>query len=275
MFEVTNRRTTARTAFQLMELIFFWTARAISGGKRNALVGFLKDMAQSVLMIVAFFLLFTALGMRGGAPLRGDMIMFLASGIFLFLTHTKTVSAVMGAEGPNSPLMKHSPMNTMVAIIAAALAKLYMQVVTIIVLLCMYHLFTGKVHIEYPMAALGMLIFAWFSGVCVGMVFLAVSLVLPGAAGLMRTAYQRMNMVFSGKMTPANSLSASMLPVFDWNPLFHIIDQARGYVFLNYKANFTNLSYPMTVCLVLLVIGLMGEFWGRQNASISKTAMRD
>jgi hypothetical protein len=36
---------------------------------------------------------------------------------------------------------------------------------------------------------------------------------------------QRANMIASGKMFVANALPAFMLALFDWNPLFHIIDQ--------------------------------------------------
>jgi ABC-type polysaccharide/polyol phosphate export permease len=72
----------------------------------------------------------------------------------------------------------------------------------------------------------------------------------------------------------ANNLPAYMLPIFSWNPLFHTIDQARGYVFINYNPMNTNWHYTLWVGIVLTMIGLMGEFYTRRHASLSWSARR-
>jgi ABC-type polysaccharide/polyol phosphate export permease len=51
-------------------------------------------------------------------------------------------------------------------------------------------------------------------------------------------------MIASGKMFVANTLPPAMLAMFDWNPLFHIIDQCRGFVFNNYFPRNSNWEYP-------------------------------
>ena len=56
----------------------------------------------------------------------------------------------------------------------------------------------------------------------------------PGLVGMSATLFQRANMIASGKMFVANTLTPKMLALFDWNPLFHTIDQGRGFIFLNY-----------------------------------------
>jgi ABC-type polysaccharide/polyol phosphate export permease len=38
-----------------------------------------------------------------------------------------------------------------------------------------------------------------------------------------------------------------MLVFFDWNPLFHLIDQTRGFVFNNYFPHHSSIEYPMRV----------------------------
>ena len=48
-----------------------------------------------------------------------------------------------------------------------------------------------------------------------------------------------------------------MLAMFDWNPLFHCVDQARGVMFINYSPIHSNLSYPLKVALVAIILGLM------------------
>jgi ABC-type polysaccharide/polyol phosphate export permease len=52
-------------------------------------------------------------------------------------------------------------------------------------------------------------------------------------------------MVASGKMFVANSLPGSVLVMFTWNPLFHVIDQARGFAFIDYQPRNSDLFYPL------------------------------
>lgn len=272
MFEVVNRRTKARTALQLLELVFHWTGREVAGGSRNPFYALLAEMAQTAVMIIVFFAFFSALGMRSSAPIRGDMMMFLASGIMLFMTHTRTVSKVMGADGPTSTMMLHAPMNTAVSIASKAFSSLYLQLMSIAAMLAVYHVFTGKVQIENPLGAISMFLLAWWAGVCVGVLFLSVKFVAPKLAGVLRTIYQRLNMIFSGKMSPANALPLSILPMFTWNPLFHIIDKCRGYVFVNYNSHRADLAYAIYVPLILLLLGLMGEFYSRQSLRVARSS---
>ena len=81
-------------------------------------------------------------------------------------------------------------------------------------------------------------------------------------------------MVASGKMFLANTLPSSMLAYFNWNPLFHIIDQARGFVFVNYNPHNSSIAYPVYLTFALLMIGLMGDFFTRKYASASWSARR-
>jgi len=122
--------------------------------------------------------------------------------------------------------------------------------------------------------AYGMVLIAWISGVGVGMVFLAIKPWWPGFTTIGSSIYSRANMIASGKMFVANSLPSSMLALFDWNPLFHAIDQGRGFIFLHYNPHFSSVSYPIYVSAALIMIGLMGEFYTRKNASISWGAGR-
>ena len=83
------------------------------------------------------------------------------------------------------------------------------------------------------MMAFFMLMLAWFIGAALDLVLLAIKPWFPTAVGIFSTIYQPANMIASGKMFVANTLPGFMLAMFDWNPLFHTIDQARGYAFLN------------------------------------------
>jgi ABC-type polysaccharide/polyol phosphate export permease len=179
MFRTEERNTHFRSALALSELIYFATVRQVRKTHRNAIVGLASNMLQTVVFVAAFYLMFSLLGLRGSA-IRGDFILYLLSGIFLFLTHTKAVGAVLGSEGPTSAMMKHAPMNTAIAITSSALSSLYLQVLSAALILFFVHVVWHPVEFYKPIPTIGMFLLAWFSGVAVGMVFLAIKPLFPG-----------------------------------------------------------------------------------------------
>jgi ABC-type polysaccharide/polyol phosphate export permease len=273
MFETHRPRTRTQGALDLAELIFHAAVRQVRKGHGNAILGLILSILQSVLFVVVFYVMFTLLGL-GGMRIRGDFFLYIMSGVFLFMVHTKTVGAVAGAEGPTSPMMKHAPMNTIVSIGAAALSTLYMQVLAGGITIYAYHVAITPITIDDPVGAVAMVLLAWFTGVAVGLCFMAAKPWAPDVVGLVTLIYQRMNMIASGKMFVANMTPGYILAYFDWNPLFHAIDQARGFVFLNYQPHFSSWQYAFWVGVVLLMIGLMGEFYTRKHASASWYAKR-
>ncbi len=271
MFQQTRRKTQFQAFLGLAELLYHATVRNVRSNHGNAIIGLVLQILQAVIMLGAFYFMFMVLGLRGSA-IRGDFLLYLLSGIFLFLTHNKGMSSVLGAEGPTSAMMKHAPMNTAVAIGASALSSLYTSILAMFTMMFIYHIVVTPIWMPHPMAAFGMLLLAWASGCAIGMIFLAVKPWFPGFVNVVSTFYLRANMISSGKMFLANTLPSSMLAMFDWNPLFHCIDQARGFAFVNYFPHNSNISYPLKVTVVLLMIGLMGEFIARKRMSLSWSA---
>lgn len=268
MFQQTGPRTTFQSAITIFELVYHSIVRKVRKTHGNAMMSILLNMMQTAIFVLAFYVMFSLLGLKGAA-LRGDFLLYIMSGIFLFMTHTKTMSAVVGAEGPSSPMMKHAPMNTAIAILAAALGTLYIQSLSLFAILFIYHVAFTPVVVDDPIGALGMLLTSWFAGAAIGLVLLAIKPWFPTFVSILTTIYARANMIASGKMFVANTLPGFMLAMFDWNPLFHTIDQARGYVFINYVPRNTTTEYPLYVAIVLLMLGLMGEFYTRRQASLS------
>ncbi|MEX5728026.1 ABC-type polysaccharide/polyol phosphate export permease [Rhodovulum iodosum] len=273
MFEQKRPTSGAAGSAKLLSLIYHSTVRQLRRSHGNAVIGLLMNMMQTVVFVAAFYVMFSVLGMRGNA-IRGDFLLYIMTGIFLFMTHTKAVGAVAGAEGPSSAMMKHAPMNTVVSISAAALGSLYIQLLSMFLVLFVYHAAFTPISIDRPIGTMAMVLLAWFSGVAVGMVFFALKPWLPGFVQIATTIYQRANMIASGKMFVANAMPGSLLVFFDWNPLFHAIDQCRGFTFINYNPHFSSISYPLYLSIVLMMIGLMGEFYTRKHASLSWEARR-
>jgi ABC-type polysaccharide/polyol phosphate export permease len=274
MFQAAEHRQGSKgAAFATLELIYHAAVRSVRKTHNNAFLAIANNLLQSVIFVLSFYLMFTLLGMRGAA-IRGDFLLYIMSGVFIFMVHTKVVGAVVQSEGPASPMMQHAPMNTVIAIASAALGSLYIQVLCLVIVLFVYHVAFTPIVIEQPIPAFGMLLISWFTGVAVGVVLLAMKPWAPQFVTVFTTVYQRANMIASGKMFVANMLPGYMLVMFDWNPLFHCIDQARGFIFINYNPMHTDWAYAIWVGLALLMIGLMGEFYTRRSASISWGARR-
>jgi ABC-type polysaccharide/polyol phosphate export permease len=260
-----NRLT---TGFEMLEVIFHVSIRNLRKSNSNAVLGLIMSIIQALMMVMIMMVMMNLFGMRKNA-VRGDFLLYVMSGVFMFMTHVKALGAVSGADGPTSAMMMHAPMNTIISISAAAIASLYQQVLAAGVILLFYHTLFKPVVIDDPIGMMGMFLLSWFSGVGIGMIFMAAKPWQPETMGILTTIYQRANMIASGKMLMANATPANIRAMFDWNPLFHTIDQGRGFIFLNYGPRYTSIEYPIYVALTCMMIGLMAEFFTRQHASAS------
>ena len=88
MFGIRRTDTIASSAASIASLVYHNTVRSIRKGHSHAAVSLLNNLTQSLLFVAVFYVLFDILGMRGSV-IRGDFLLFVMSGIFLFLTHTK------------------------------------------------------------------------------------------------------------------------------------------------------------------------------------------
>lgn len=274
MFKYQRNQSLLGGAFTTAELIFHAVVRDIRTQHTNAVMAIIINIMQMLLLAVFFYFLMSLMGRFGAPKIRGEFILYILSGIFLYLTHVKSVNSVMKVGSGNNPMTLHSPMSIMVMISAAALGAFYTQIVSILVILFFYSAVVSPLEIQYPGGAFGMLVLAWFTGCAVGLVFLALQPWFPRLITILGMVYRRMNMIFSGKMFVANALGGVMLTMFAWNPLFHIIDQCRGFVFRNYFPRNTNWEYALWVGIVLTMIGLLAEFYTRKQVSKSWDARR-
>lgn len=272
VFAPPQNRSFVSAAFTTLALIYHVTVHNLRKQHRNAAVGLALEAFKSVVMILGFRLTFHIMGMKG-SPVRGDYIVYIMSGIFLYFTNIGAVGAVAGSGSAASAIMKHGPMNTAVVITGNALAALYRSTFSAFAILGLYYLWV-PFELENPLACYGMLLLAWASGCTIGLIFLSLSPWNPSLTSVLTTLYTRANMIASGKLFLANTVPAHILVFFDWNPLFHIIDQSRGFAFINYTPHHSSLSYPIYVSIACLMIGLMAEFATRQAVSVSWSAGR-
>lgn len=271
MFIQRRNRNMLQAAGTTLALIYHQTVYNLRTEHRNAVVGLLLTILQSGLFMMAFLLIYLVIGVRH-SPIRADFMLYIMSGIFMFMTHVQASGAVAGSHSISNGLIKHEPLNAAVLIAAAALAVLYRQTISCLAILGMYHVLVSPVSIEDPVGALAMFALAWFSGACVGLVFLGIRPWSPKTSKILTTVYQRINVFASGKMFVANVLPNILMPWFIWNPLFHIIDQERGFLFINYSPLKTDPFYALWFALAAMMVGLLINFTTRQRESLSWNA---
>lgn len=272
MFQVTRKRSIWLAAASILALIYHCCVHSVRSTNGSAVMALVLAMSQAVIMVMFFFVFFWIMGAKG-AGLRGDFLIYIMTGIFLYISHVRAVGAV-SKNTPFQAILLHSPMTTIVQICASALSVLYLQIISVLVILSVYYVMGNRFELLDPIGCLAMLVLAWFSGVAVGLVLAAMMPWAPGWVSLISMIYQRASMIASGKMFVANVLPGFMLEMFDWNPLFHIIDQCRGYAFINYQPRYTNWEYAFWVSVALLMLGLLGEHYSRKHASASWNARR-
>jgi ABC-type polysaccharide/polyol phosphate export permease len=271
-----NRQATRQngfvTAINFLVLLYHSTVRDIRKANGNALIALVMEVMQTVIMIGIFYTFVTILGRP--SLISGSFLMFIMSGVFLFMTHVKTMGKVASTNAANSQLLIHAPVSSLLLIGTAAFATLYIQVLSIGVILLVVQVFIEPVAIHSPKGFALCFFLSWFTGIGMGVLFMSITAFLPKSFSIVSTVYQRANMIFSGKMLLASKMGSALLPFFIWNPLFHLIDQSRIAVFLNYESNATNLTYPIWFGIISLLIGFMLEHYARKYVSISANARR-
>ena len=267
-------------ALNTLRLIHITTAQAVRAKHRHPATGIIISIIQTLILLLIFVFLISALRGKGGgldrtSPVNGgDIITFVMSGIFLFRAHNSAIQAIFSSPGVSSPLTNHQPINSTILLISAGLGELYTQLLGMSFILAVYHCAWKPLNFDNFIGFLIFFLLGWFAGVGIGLFAKAMQPWAPRIIGIAQTLYQRINMFSSGKMFLANSLPGDRRALFDWNPLFHAIDQARGEAFLNYTPRYTNWEYPLILALVMLTIGFIGEFYTRQQVSLSWGATR-
>jgi|TARA_B110000027_G_C16080039_1_gene283226 hypothetical protein len=114
------------SAMSISALIYHSVVRSVRKQHNNAFITIGVNVLQVATFVGVFYLMFS---------IRGDLLVYIMSGIFLFMTHTKTMQSVFASEEPSSPMIQHSPMNTVISIMTAAFGALYIQLLSLFIIL--------------------------------------------------------------------------------------------------------------------------------------------
>lgn len=269
-FLAVNRPAPVRQGFltetyAFLALVFSLVVRDLRTEHRNAALGILISIAQPLIMGLVFYAFMQLMGGRG-SQIRGDALTFVITGFIIFFTHIRTVSAV--AMSLRQDMLNHQRLTPFLMISVKALGQLYKNVFALLIMLAANYLLRDVYEMQDPLLFISVIFWCWLGGVAVGTIFLAINRYLSWGS-LLNTMYIRIMFFTSGKFFVASKLPSTIRPYFDWNPLFHLLDQGRGAVFLNYNAGTTSMDYAIKVVLLLLVVGFLTESYVRRHYNVS------
>ena len=150
---------------------------------------------QTVISILAFHFIFQPIGIRTSFT-TGDYMLYIISGIAMYITHNSAVMVMVGAEGPASTMLQLAPMNALISIWPSSLRALYTQVIKLSTILLIHHLAINPVGIDHPIATFGIYLVSWFTVVTVGTVLLDLTPWHPGFVGALKMVLPRQHTGF-------------------------------------------------------------------------------
>lgn len=248
-----KRSSFAGGAAALGFLLFALTVRALREAAGGAAVGFLRGALAALAFCLVFYFVITFFGL-GFVTVRGDLMVFILIGAGFFFLMQYTVMATIKAMRAGWRMAPHPHLSPILFVYAESLAVLYNWTLAIVAIFVGNAFVVGRMEFETPLLIFPLFALAWLTGIGIGLVFGFLLGWFSWAAMLKRVFFKIMFFT-SGKFTNANFIPPDMLPFFQWNPLFHLIDQMRDAAFVNYTAQKTNLIYPTLCCLALLGIG--------------------
>lgn len=98
MFEARQTNTMRRSLFSMLEVTYHASVQKVRSSHHNAVWAIMISILQAGMFVGGFYLMFYFIGARE-AKLRGDFMMYLLSGIYLYLCHIRAVAAVSAAKG--------------------------------------------------------------------------------------------------------------------------------------------------------------------------------
>ncbi|MEP3667923.1 MAG: hypothetical protein ABJN42_14460 [Roseibium sp.] len=253
---------------ELLVSIHEAAAREIRKMNANTGLGIVVNLGQNLIMISVMYCAAWVMGF-GASLIRGDYLIYVITGIFLYMVHVKTMAAVSSAEGPLSPGMRNIPINQTVSSLGAAIASLWMQAISVAIIMFLYDALWEPLVFQDLAGMSVMIVLAWISGIGLGMLLTAIRPWSSDVSSLISQLYMRVSMILSGSMFVANALPEMFLPWFMWNPLFHMVDQARGAAFINYNPWFTSAAYAAAMAFAILIVGALAQYNTRVKASAS------
>jgi capsular polysaccharide transport system permease protein len=245
----------SRTSLQIMlDTIFALMMRELKTRFGAKKLGYFWAIAEPAAQAAIMAILFTLIGRSSlsGVPVA----LFLVSGIVPFKFFSKLMTQLAGAVQANKALFTYRQ----VSIIDPLITRLIIEVVTYIIVFCIILAvmawFGFNVEMQDFLAFLMINTLLISLGLGLG-VLLCVASAYWDDTGKLVGMVMRPMFFMSGIFFTATMVPQKYLHLFDWNPIFHIIELTRQAMFVGYTSPIGDWQYVAFCALVANAAGLM------------------
>ncbi|CCK76152.1 Putative capsule transport protein KpsM, ABC transmembrane type-2 [Oleispira antarctica RB-8] len=246
---------TSRTSLQIMlDTIFALMMRELKtrfGAKKLGYFwAIIEPAAQASIMAIMFSLI-------GRSSLSGvPVALFMISGIMPFKFFSKLLLQLSGSVQANKALFTYRQ----VSILDPLITRLIIEVVTYIVVFCI--ILAAMAWMGFNVEMQDFLAFLMVNLLLISLGF-GVGILLCVASAYWEDTTKVVGMVMmpmyimSGIFFTATIIPQKYLYIFDWNPIFHIIELIRQSMFVSYTSPVGDWQYVAFCALVANAAGLM------------------
>lgn len=211
----------------------------------------LLEPAVHVLVLVSLFTFFLGRSGAGGITFP---VFFVAGIVPWFLFNNIAVRSLRAVQS-NEGLFNYRLVKPIDTVLARALLEMVIYGAVYVTLLLAVRLLGEPVYISNILVLLGsFLLLAWFS-TGLGLVFMVIGDAFSEAEKLIPMLIQPLYFI-SGIMISVKQIPVDYLPYLLWNPIFHVIEIARGTLSPGYEVGDVSLFYVFLCALTVSVVGL-------------------
>ncbi len=241
--------------------IYFYAVAGIRKESGSTSIGFVILIIETFvtfLMMLAIMMLMRSM-MGSAGSIRGPFGFYVFIGVSLFMMHVKMLGSVF-SKPPKDSMSAVLAISQSVKILGDILNTVYMMTIVNILFYAILVAYYQSTVIDNWT---GFLI-CYFGNIlwvcCIGIWSLALRGLWRWGATKLLMLYRRAAIITSGKMIPGNYIwiSGRFGGLFLINPLFHYIDQARGFAFQHYNPYVSSLSFPIQATAIGLCVGVIG-----------------
>lgn len=225
-----------KTRFGAKKLGYFWA--------------FMEPAAQASIMALMFSLI-------GRSSLAGvPVALFMLSGILPFKFFSKLLPQLAQAVSANKSLFAYRQVTAIDPIITRLIIEAVTFVVVYVVILMVMAWMGFEVWPHDLLALLGVSALLLILGAGMGLIMCSAVAHWEDASKILAMVMTPM-LFISGVFFCATMIPSQYWYLFDWNPIFHVIELSRGAMFASYTTPIGSWQYVSLCALVSVSIGLM------------------
>ncbi|WP_420383932.1 ABC transporter permease [Novosphingobium sp.] len=244
-----------RTQMRVLGALFLRESETRRG--RRFSVGYLAAGIEPLLVILTIGLVFYTINRQ--APYGHSLFLFIATGVFPIYLFIHTSMRLRGALAPGSH-RKRYPIETSLdhIVVHAVLHVLSTSVIGVAFFGFLYWLGIQEAVPWDPLSTMLALSIFFLFGIGAGIINSVIARLFPPWDALW-PALARGSLHFSAPYFVAAYLPPNIRWYFAANPVIHAVNWFRQSFYFFYPAELTNIYYPLTFAIVMIVVGLLLE----------------